>query len=422
MTTYAAPEAGADAVEVRARALLAEAEANAIQARTQADVEARRVTAAAEADAIRLKAAEEAERQRIANERSAMRLEKEKAENAAKVAEANRRREEADRLAEKAREEAAQAKQAVDAEEARRAESATSWKRAALGFAIVCAVVALPVQMSAFYSPGAPWLLVAPLVLEGGAWVVLRGAAAAVDERRPHWHYRLIAWTLAFIAAGINFAHGLRAFDLATAAGTAFASLAGPGVWDLHEHGRIRVRDGKLTRAQRKEKRAAEKKAAAEKTAAETRAAEEKAAAEKTAKEAREALAKERAEKYPTEWEHALKLAAAIGQVEVTDAVWKRTWDELHAADPGVTVDVIRGRNAAARRVLSARSEEPGKTPVKVTSSQRVPHLPPTSGRGAKTGPKVRGVRRSGDAPRFVKAARTQASIAAKSAAPHQPG
>ncbi|MEU6534212.1 hypothetical protein ABZ869_34065, partial [Streptomyces sp. NPDC046928] len=146
-------------------------------------------------------------------------------------------------------------------------------------------------QMSAFWSKDAPWLLVAPLVLEGGAWVVLKGAAAAVDEHRPHWHYRTIAWVLAFIAAGINLAHGLAAFDPATAIGTAFASLAGPGVWDLHEHGRIRRRDGKQTWRQRRAERKAQKKAAAEKAAREATAKAEKEAAEKAAAEAAQKLA-----------------------------------------------------------------------------------------------------------------------------------
>src|SRR5690606_13799930 len=128
---------------------------------------------------------------------------------------------------------------AAEAQTAEKREAAAkSWRKAALGFAIVCAIVALPVQMSAFWSPSAPWLIAAPVVLEGGAWVILRGAAAAVEDHRPHWHYRLIAWALAFVAAGVNLAHGLHAFDMATAVGTAFASLAGPGVWDLHEHGR----------------------------------------------------------------------------------------------------------------------------------------------------------------------------------------
>src|SRR5690606_40964746 len=72
------------------------------------------------------------------------------------------------------------------------------------------------------------------------------------SDLRPHWHYRVIAWCLAFIAAGINLWHGLNAFDPATAIGTAFASIAGPGVYDLHEHGQIRKRDGKLSWRQRR--------------------------------------------------------------------------------------------------------------------------------------------------------------------------
>lgn len=397
-----------------ARDLLAEAEAEAIRSRARADAEARRVAADAEADAVRIKAEAEAEKQRIANERAARRLALENAELDAKIADANRRRDEAARAATAARtadETAAKA----DAEQHAEVEKATSrWRIYALSFYIVCAIVALPVQVAAFWSPRAPWLIVAPLMLEGGAWVVLKGAAAAVASHRPHWHYRLIAWLLAFIASGINLWHGMHAFDVATAIGTAFASLAGPGVWDLHEHGRIRVRDGKLTRAQRRAVKAEGKRQAAEKAAADVRAKAEREAAEAAAVEAAAQLAGHRAEAYPKEWAHALKLASALGATSVTELVWERAWDDLHAAKPGVTVDAIRTRNVAAKRLAVARSEGPDSTPSKVTNAQRVPQVSAVSGRGAKGGPKVRGVRRPGDTRPFVNAAKKQASIAAK--------
>lgn len=398
------------------RDALAEAEAEAIRAKAAADAEAKKIAAQAAAEATRIKAAEEAERQRLANRKTAMALEQKEAEHAATMARLNRRREEEERQAREARE-AQQAEQAVvEDEQAKRQKSASSWRTAALGFAIVCGIVALPVQMSAFWSAKAPWLLAAPLVLEGLAWVVLRGAAAAVDDHRPHWHYRLIAWGAAFIAATVNLSHGLSHFDAATAIGTAFASLAGPGVWDLHEHGRIRVRDGKLTRAQRKAKRAEEKRAAAEKAAEEKKAAAEKEATEKAEREAAEKLAQDRAEKYPQEWERALALAAAVGETSVSETVWRRAWRDLHAADPGETVDVVRTRNMAASRMTRAVSEGSGQAPSKAVRSQAIPQVLTPSKRGQIGGPKVRGVRRAGDTPKFVSAARTQAAIAAKRA------
>ncbi|MFF9631755.1 hypothetical protein [Streptomyces fradiae] len=399
-----------------ARASISEAEAERVRALAAAEVEERRIKAQAEADALRIKAEAEAEQQRIANERAALRLAREKAVEEAKIAEAKAKREEVERAAAEARKAAEAEKQQAQAEEAKRGESAKAWRTAALFFAVVCAIVALPVQMSAFWSKDAPWLLVAPLVLEGGAWVVLKGAAAAVDEHRPHWHYRTIAWVLAFIAAGINLAHGLAAFDPATAIGTAFASLAGPGVWDLHEHGRIRRRDGKLTWRQRRAERKAQKKAAAEKAAREATAKAEKEAAEKAAAEAAQKLAEHRAGMYPTEWEHAQKLAAALGETAVTEAVWQRAYTDINGVEPGDSVDIIRSRNAAARRVAAARSEAPGSTPVKATNGQRASQMPPSAKARVYSPPARAGRRSKGDTPRYVSAARKQASITAKNA------
>lgn len=405
------------------RDLVAEAEAEAIRSRAWAEAEARRIAAEADAKAVEIKAVEEVERQRIANERARMKLEKDQAthttylaDNDAKIAEARTRQEAAEREQREAREKTESVQQTA-AEAAEKVEkSANSWRRAAIVFAVVCAIVALPVQMHAFYKPSELWLLAAPVMLEGGAWVVQRGARAAIDEGRPYWHYRLIAWTQAFISAAINFSHGIMHFDLATAIGTAFASLAGPGVWDLHEHGRIRLRDGKLTRAQRRQKVREEKRVAAEEAAEEKRRAAEKEAAEKAAAEAAEKLVTERAEHFPKVWEHAVKLAAALGETTVTEGVWKRAYKDIEGTEPFESVDIIRTRNAAERRAAAARSETPGNTPSKVTNTQRVPHLPAGSGRGSKTGPAVRGIRRKGDSQQFVNAARKQAAITAKQA------
>jgi hypothetical protein len=350
---------------------IAEAEADAIRARSYAESEARRIAAQAEADAIRAKAEAEAERQRLVNERTEMRQEKERAEHVARLAEINRKREEAERATREANAKA-EAEELAEAEQEQAEETAAGrWRNAAIGFAIACGIVALPVQISAFWNPEAWWLVAAPVFLEGGAWVVLAGAAAAVVAHRPHWHYRLIAWLLAAVAAAVNLWHGLNAFDTATAVATAFASLAGPGVWDLHEHGRIRKRDGALSRRERKEQRAADKKAAAAKARIEATARAEKDAAEKAVAEAAQQLAETRAKEFPKVWDHARKLAAALGETTVTEPVWRRAHKDIEGTDPGDSVDIIRGRNIAARRVEAARSEAPGNTPSKVTSTQR---------------------------------------------------
>ncbi|MDI5965756.1 hypothetical protein [Streptantibioticus silvisoli] len=396
---------------------LAEAQAEAIRLDAAAKAEARRVAAAAEAEATAAKAAEEKEALRIANEKEALnlkrnqlRFDREKADNDTRIAAANRKREEEERTAREAREAAeAERRQNADAQ-TKVASSAKSWRKAAISFAIVCAIVALPVQMSAFYNPNAPWLLAAPVVLEGGAWVVLRGAAAAVDDHRPHWHYRLIAWTLAFLAAGINLSHGLTHFDMATAAGTAFASLAGPGVWDLHEHGRIRLRDGKLTRAQR---RAAKKEAAriaAEEKAAKQRADVAKAAEEKAAAEAAQKLAKQREEFYPKEWERAVRLSTALGETTVSEATWRQACFDVNGAAPGEDANVVGARNAAVSRMQKYVTQGAEKGTEKSVSSQRANQMPRAQRGPARKPP----TRRAGDTPQYVNAARRQASITAK--------
>jgi chemotaxis protein histidine kinase CheA len=397
--------------------LVAQAQAEAIRAKAWADAEAQRIAAEAEARAIETKAAAEAEKLRLANERQRMQLEQKAAEHEARIAEANRKREEAERAAENARrqDEEQQEQAAAAAEEIAAADD--KWRSYALNFYRVCAVVALPVQLNAFYDRDALWLMAAPLMLEGGAWVVQKGAASAVANGRPAWHYRLIAWLLAFIAAGINLWHGLNAFDPATALGTAFASIAGPGVWDLHEHGRIRRREGVPTRRERKAAEREAKRIAAERAAEEARRVAEKEAAAKAAEEAAAKLAADREAMFPDVWEHALKLAAALGETTVTDAVWRRAHKDVKGTDPGDSPEAQLLRNAAARRLLDARADVPEKSVWKIQDAQVNPQVPPTGRRGSVTGPPVRGTRRAGDTPKFVDAARKQAAITAKTVA-----
>lgn len=393
-----------------ARAGIADAEAEAIRARTAAEIEERLIRANAEAEAVRIKAAEEAERMRIANSRAALRFEREQAVEQAKIAKANREAEDEERLAAAARK-AAEDAEREEAEAALAVEASTSrWRYTAMGFYGLCAAVALPVQMAAFYKPDAKYLLVAPVFIEVIALVALVGAAAAVTARRPHWHYRAVAWAGALVAASVNLWHGLEAFDPATAVGTALASIAGPGMWDLHEHGRIARRDGVPTWRERRANDRAAKKAAAEQAVTDKRVAAEQKAARKAAEEVAAKLAAERAEHFPDVWKHAIKLAAALGETTVTEAVWKRAHLDIEGTEPSESAAIIRGRNAAARRVAAARSEAPGEKPVKVTKSQAAVQMKPLRNRSAYRPTPPR--RTKGDSPRFHAAARSVMSDA----------
>ena len=390
--------------------LVAQAQAEAIRAQAWADAEKQRIAAEtekdaalkladAEAEAIRIKATEAARRMKLANDKQERQAREDDAASEARIAESHRLRDEANRAREDARKQAEDQQADAAVQDGKREKSAKSWRNAALGFAVACAIVALPVQMSAFYNPHAKWLLAAPVMLEGGAWVVLRGAAAAVDDHRPHWHYRLIAWLLAFVAAAVNLSHGISHFDLATAIGTAFASLAGPGVWDLHEHGRIRRRDGVLTRRERRAAANAAKAEAEAKAAEEERKRAEKAATDKAVEEAAKQLAETRAQKFPKVWDHALSLAADLGEPTVTEAIWKRAKLDVDGALPGESAEVFRMRNAAEARVEAARQKRPVNTLSKNTNAQRAIQTPRSGYRP------IPPRRTKGDTPRYSSAA-----------------
>jgi hypothetical protein len=218
-TPLASAERGFDAVAL--------AEADAIRTRAEAEAEALRIAAEGKAEAEKIKAAEEAERlrlenekQRLVNQRAELRFQREEAEQRAKIAEAERKREETERARETDRRKAEETDQAETLRVEAVEKSSQRWRRVAMGFYALCAAVALPVQMAAFYNPHARYLLVAPVFIELIALVALVGAAAAVTAGRPHWHYRLVAWVGALTAATINIVHGLGAFDAATAFGS----------------------------------------------------------------------------------------------------------------------------------------------------------------------------------------------------------
>ncbi|MGW5291510.1 hypothetical protein [Streptomyces bacillaris] len=401
--------------------LVAQAEADAIRTKAFADAEEQRARAEAEAEALRIKAegeakaaeikaAEEARKLKLANDKAQARAIEEQAARAARIAKSNRERAEAERAQlddERAHREQQQNAAAAEADVAK---AATTWRKYAIAFYAVCAIVALPVQIAAFWDEDAPWLVIAPLMLEGAALVVTKGAAAAVAANRPHWHYRTVAWAFAFIAAGINLVHGLDAFDPATAIGTAFASLAGPGVWDLHEHGRIRRRDGVLTRRERRAAKRAEKDLAAAKAAQQAREEAREKARQAAMEAIEKRLAEQRAQEFPNEWKYALKLAIAQGETTVTEPIWGQAWADLHAAKPGVTANSVSARNSAAKRMQRMLERDPANTPSKTTNAQRAIQVKAPARRSSYRPTPPR--RKPNDTPKFHPVARALAADA----------
>lgn len=385
------------------------AEAEAIRTRAAAEAEAARIEAQGKAEAEKIKAAEEARKQKILNDKAESRAREEEAARNARIAESNSKRQEAERAQEKRDREALQAQE----DEAKLAEEIAAadekWRAYAIRFAIVCGIVSLPVQMSFFWNPKAPWMAAAPIMLEGAAWVVHRGARAAAVSKRPVWHYRTIVWLLALIAAGVNLYHGLHSFDPGTAIATAFASIAGPGVWDLHEHGRLRKRDGALTRKERKAAERAAKAEARRLAAEQQKKTADEEAARKAAEAAAAKLAKDREAMFPKVWQHAVKLAADLGQTAVTNAIWAQAKLDVEGAKPGESADVIRMRNAAEQRVAAARE----KRPVNGSSQQVASQVLGAKQKRVYNPPARPGKRTKGDV-KFTSAARRQASIAAQ--------
>jgi hypothetical protein len=403
--------------------LVAQAQAEAIRAQAWADAERQRIAAeaekeaalklaSAEADAVRAKAVEATRRMKLANDKQERQAREDDAASAARIAESNRLRDEAER-ARVAAAQQARIDEQVEAQNAKVvAKADKKWRKWAIAFYTLCAAVALPVQISAFWDERKPWMAGAPVLLEIAALVVAFGTAAAVANKRPHWHFRLITWVLAFIAASVNLWHGMQEFDPATAVGTALASVFGPGVWDLHEHGRIRKRDGVPTRRERKAQERAAKDEVKRAVAEEAQRAAEKEAAAKAAEEAARKLADRRAKLFPKVWEHAEKLATDLGETAVTEAIWGRAKLDVEGARPGESAEVFRMRNAAEARVSAAREKRSVSGSTQQVASQVLGSKMPRV-----YNPPARPGRRTKGDVKYAPGASRQASIAAREAA-----
>lgn len=408
---------------VEASTVVVEAQAEAIRAQAWADAEKQRLAAEAEkekalkladaeADAIRTKAVEAARRMKITNDKQERQAREDEAASEARIAESNRLRDEANRAAAAAARQEQIDKQ-VEADKAKIvAKADKKWRKWAITFYTLCAAVALPVQCSAFWNRDKPWMVGAPVLLEIAALVVAFGTAAAVANKRPHWHFRLITWVLAFIAATVNLWHGLEEFDAATAIATALASVFGPGVWDLHEHGRIRRRDGVPSRRERKAAEKEDERLAAEKAEKEMRDAERQAYLEKAERETAEELDRVRAEEFPDVHRHAWRLVADYGKTSMTEAIWRQAKLDVEGAPPGESADVIRMRNAAEARVSAAREKRSVNGSTQQVASQVLGSKKPRV-----YNPPARPGRRTKGDVKYTPAASRQASIAAREAA-----
>lgn len=278
-------------------------------------------------------------------------LRRREALDAPKIAAAEAKAEEIRRAAREAKE-AADKKAAADlaAEQAERRRKDAGKKldtqaaKAVKSFAIVCFLVALPLQVRAFWDPERPWNVALPIMLESAAWVTLRMVEAAIANRRMVWPFLAATGVFASIAAAINITDGVLHPEIGMVFGLVggLASLAGPGVWTVHKFG-ARAVGAKATRVERKIAEAAAKKAkrelaakrieveARQKAEADRRAAHEaKIAADKEIADAALAAQDEqRKALYPEAWEQFERILAThpLGTISRD-----RAWDEARRA------------------------------------------------------------------------------------------
>lgn len=78
---------------------------------------------------------------------------------------------------------------------------------------------------------GLAWVY--PVALEGGAWWLAYLLNRAVTANAPAGRLRAWMWLLAAVAAGMNFWHGTVAFGPIGGTGLALSSLLGIGLWEL---------------------------------------------------------------------------------------------------------------------------------------------------------------------------------------------
>jgi hypothetical protein len=390
------PETAPAAEEARSD-LVAEAEAARIRALTYAETEAARVRAEAEAEARRIEAegaaraaeilaTEEAEAKRITNERSRRRLEKEQADHELDLAEKAAKKTAADA----AREKSEKAAEEVVGQESARAEeqqrSEALWKWGARGIYLVGLAIAAPVQFLDFWDPKRPFLVSAPILLEGLALVLAAGAAWAVAHRRDVAPYRVGIMLGAMIAATINLRGGLTNAAIGFNAGLigAIASLGGPIVLMAYEHGIAQKADGipswRETRAADKEKdceAAAKAKAKAERDEAARKAAADKEAQRAAAEAEQQRKDADRKGQHEDVWKVADALRSARGSATVTEQIWGEAWLLVTGSKHvGITPEIeALSRDAMARMKDAADS---GKSQVESQMSPRVERDPNT--------------------------------------------
>ncbi|MFF3843425.1 hypothetical protein [Streptomyces sp. NPDC001930] len=333
--------------------------------------------------------------------------------DAPEIAKAEARAEAIKRKAQEEAEEAAKARAERLAAERAEAERAAEVKRRedraakAVNIGVVAALlVALPLQLRAFWNPDRWWEVVVPFVLEGLAWVFIRQAEAAITARRMVWHYLAGVFACSAFAATVNVLDGFMHAEIGPIFGVVggVCSLAGPGIKVLHEFG-ARDKQAKATRAERKlaeararqteaEAKVREAELDAKRTAEKERRDEQRAAAE--AQRASEAqrltdqdktreqtypeawtryeailaahplgaisrdrawIDAQRAAAHPVVWDRYTMLVTAAPTEVKTSELWPAAWRSVYALPVGQTPETLRAELAARAAVDEVLAE-----------------------------------------------------------------
>ncbi|MEU7680827.1 hypothetical protein [Streptomyces spectabilis] len=348
---------------------MALAEAEAIRTRAAAEAAALRIESEGRAEAEKTRAVEEAEKQRITNERQRLRLEKDQADHDAYLARKAAEKRKADAEREKAAQAEAEQAQREAQEQAERTRAERWWKWGARGIYAVGLVIAAPVQFMHFWDPARKFLVAAPALLEGLALVLACGAGWAVAHRRDVTPYRIGVMISALIAAAINMHGGMTKPEIGFNAGLigAIASLGGPIVLMVYEHGIAQQSDGIPSRRERRASQrakimedAARAQARKAKEAADLKAREEKAFAQQRAEREQARRDEDRRKHHPEVWAVADAMRSARGSAFVTEQIWAEAWQRVTGCKTvGITLDL-----EAASRAQQARVKTVTETPV----------------------------------------------------------
>lgn len=399
---------------------IALAKAEAIRTQAEAEAKALRIKAEGEAKAAEIIAREEAEKQRILNERAALKLEADRAIQAERMAKSAAAAAAAEAAAAKTKRLAEAEVEDEDARDREERRTEGIWKWSARGIYLTSLIIALPLQLKAFYSDDKPFMVAAPVLLEGLALVLAFGGAWAIAHRRDVLPYRIGIMAAALIAAGVNLWHGNTDPSIGIEAGIvgALASLGGPVVLMAYEHGIAQKRDGIPSYRERGDARKAEAKAAREaaekaheKKMADEARLQEKAEAEARATAEQERKDADRKQAHDEVWKIAEAMRSARGQEFVTDQIWSEAWYRV----TGSKVVGIWPELEASSREAQARMKAAAEGPSPQVESQ----MPPRPEKGPETpdGRRFNGGtpprRVPNDTPPYSIAARTVASLAA---------